>query len=724
MTRHTTLTPSNLRRLLGCRLCWRVTAAVFLSILFIEAAILIPSYVNYERDRLLAIAESGRQVIKATLGAQEMPTEKAFHQLSTMPGTALITGTRLYSGDGTLLFSTGEALESQPVPNQRHRRIAQGDRLEVSLTQEDLSAEYRADIRLNTQQVSGELVAFVWRILGLVLLIAFFVTVTTMLVLHLLMLGPTLFLRSRMQQASEDPGHPLRYLSALTRQDELGDLSREYDGLLTRAAENLGSLAQREHELEDINASLDARVRERTQELTRVNIQLQQEIKERMAYEETLRHQRSHDPLTGLPNLASFQDRLQQSLQQSKPDSCRLAVLMLGLGDFAAINAIGGHEAGNEVLKMASQRLQNTLDTSHTLARVGGDIFGIILPDFTDATLTAALGEQLVSAVSMPYEFNAHTFSCGANVGIAVFPDDGKDVATLIRHADLALSNAKLEKTQAVHYFVAGMNKQVEQRNRRINQLKHALSEQQFENWYQLQIHAATGQIKGAEALVRWCHPDEGIISPLEFIPLAESTGLIIPIGEQVLREACHQAALWRAQGHPDFIMAVNLSPRQLSVEGLVQKVAAILDEFDLPPEALELEITESTAMENSDEAVKTMNALAAMGIGLAVDDFGTGYSSLAYLKQLPVHKIKIDRAFVKDLPEDQQDLAVCTAVINIGAALGLDVLAEGVETQEQADLLRSLGCQYFQGYYFGRPQSAALFSDTHLKQAARPELI
>ncbi|WP_409523198.1 putative bifunctional diguanylate cyclase/phosphodiesterase [Nitrincola sp. MINF-07-Sa-05] len=719
MTQQGAKAAEKLRQLLGCRLCWRVTAAVFMSILFIEAAILIPSYVNYERDRLLAIAESGRQVIKATLGVPNLPVEQKFSQLDSMPDTLLITGVRIYAADGSLQFKSGEALTTQPSAEQRHRRIEDGTRLEVRLTPSDLGSHYTAEIRLDTSQVSAELVAFVWRILGLVLLIAFFVTVTTMLVVHLLMLGPTLFLRSRMQLASEDPGHPLRYLSSLKRHDELGDLSRAYDGLLTRASANLESLAMREQELENINASLDARVQKRTQELTRVNIQLQQEIKERMAYEETLRYQRSHDPLTELPNLASFQDRLQQSLQQTNPGASKLAVLMLGLSDFASINAIGGHEAGDEVLKTASERLCSILGTAHTLARVGGDIFGIILPEFTDATVTAALGEELVAAVSQPYRIDAHTFTCGANVGIAVFPDDGDDFSILIRHADLALSNAKLEKTQTVHFFVEGMNKQVEQRNRRLSQLKQALTEHQFENWYQLQIHADTGQIKGAEALVRWHHPEEGIISPLEFIPFAESSGLIIPIGEQVLREACRQTSIWRNQGYPGFIMAVNLSPRQLSVEGLEQKVAAILDEFDLPPEALELEITESTAMEDSEEAVKTMHALADMGISLAVDDFGTGYSSLSYLKQLPVHKIKIDRAFVKDLPEDQQDLAVCTAVINIGAALGLDVLAEGVETREQADLLRSLGCQFFQGYYFGKPQSADKFSKSFLQQTA-----
>jgi diguanylate cyclase (GGDEF)-like protein len=796
----------------SCRLCWRITAAVFIGILVIEALILLPSYRNYERDRLLAIAEAGRQVVMASLVDVDIiaPIE-----LERMLARTLVKGLVVRDMRGETILQFGEAL-GESNENRYPSRIDNGQRMELSWSPLSQSQAYGVSARLDTGGVAAELRAFVWRIVGLVLLIAAFVTAVTMGVLHQLILWPTLALRERMQQAAMDPEHPDAYPLRWRRRDELGDLAVEFDRLLHTSADNLAALAEREAGLARLNEELESRVRERTRELDEKNRHLQDEIRERQraelriadlarfpdesttpvlriddsgrvlyanraseallaywhtavgkhlpqalrewsqsclasgrghateinlgeqwlslkwmpihdanyvnvyasditerkAYEETLRHRRSHDPLTQLPNMAMFQDLLQQRLVEAASHGQGVAVIMLGLSDFAAINGIAGHEVGDQVLQEAARRLQAQLDPALLLARVGGDIFAVMVPDFTDHAALAELAKVLIDAVSPPYLIASHTLSAGARAGIAINTDrregDADDYSTLISHADLALANAS---RQHVHFFVAGMNEQLERRNRRIQELKQAIGTEQIETWYQVQVDAPQQRVIGAEALVRWRHPHEGLIPPIEFIDLAEETGLIIELGEQVLRSACAQAQQWRQQGQRDFSIAVNLSPVQFSDQGLLARIDAILAETALPPCALELEITEGAVMGDAKNAAAIMHKLADRGIKLAVDDFGTGYSSLSYLKRLPVNKIKIDRAFVRDLPDDQQDLALCRAVIHIGEAMGMQVLAEGVETAQQAELLAGLGCDSFQGFHFGKPVTAAEFT-------------
>jgi diguanylate cyclase (GGDEF)-like protein len=744
-----------------CRLCWVVTGAVFAAILLIEAVILLPSYFNYERDRLLALQEAGYQAVKA------LPELNEAH-LQHLVDQTLIEGVSLHTQTGKRLLQVGEALQTRPEPEQRLHRIEKGQRTEVAFSAGELLEDQAVLLRMNSENVAGELLAFVWRIVGLILLIASVVTVTTMLVLQYLILGPVLLLRQQMQKAAEDQQHYLNYLGTLKRKDELGDLSIEFDRLLKVTAGRLASLARFPDEntqpvlrvdhtgrllyankasqllLADWQVKTGEALPQQWQELVRgvlaqqtsrsvehqlgerwFNIYLvplseagyvnlyASDITERKAYEESLRHQRNHDQLTGLPNLALFQDRLSQSLTKVQSENQPLAVVMLGLKGFAAINGVAGHEAGDQVLQEVAGRLQKQLAPGMTLARVGGDIFGVFLPEFSDVNAVVTLAEQLIDEVLPPYYWQGQTLSCDARVGVALYPEDGQDFSSLIARADLALTSVEGAGNQRINFFVTGLNEQLKKRNQRLEQLKKALEQGELEAWFQPQVDALTGRIKGAEALVRWNHPDEGLISPAEFIPLAEETGLVVELGQQVLKQACQQAVVWRQQpGWETFTLAVNLSARQLSEPELVAQVETVLKTSGLPASALELEITESAVMDDTQEALAVLYQLAELGVRLSVDDFGTGYSSLAYLKSLPVNKIKIDRAFVMDLPDDLQDRALCQAVIAIGEALDLQVLAEGVETQAQAELLASLGCQSFQGFFYGRPSPAAVFME------------
>lgn len=748
------------KSLVKCRLCWLVTGAVFAAILLIEAIILLPSYFNYERDRLLALQEAGYQAVKA------LPELDAAH-LEHLVDQTLVEGVRVQTPQGEVTLQSGETLQTRPEPGERLQRIEAGQRTEVIFPAGQLLDDQQVLLRLNTEQVAGELIAFVWRIIGLILLIASVVTVTTMLVLQYLVLGPVLLLRQQMQRASEDQQHYLNYLGTLDRQDELGDLSIEFDRLLKVTAGRLASLARFPDENTQPVMRVDPQGRllyankasqslldhwqvkrgellpQQWQEVAlnvleqnkghSLEYQLEEQwfafylvplpearyinlyatdITERKAYEESLRHQRNHDQLTDLPNLALFQDRLAQALTRMQAEDKPLAVLALGLKGFAAINGVAGHEAGDQVLKEVAQRLQAQMEPGMTLARIGGDIFGVYLPGYRDLNEVASLAERMIAAVVPAYQWQGKSLNCDARVGVALYPDDGEDYSSLIAKADLALTSAGGASNQQVSFFVTGLNEQLQKRSQRLEQLKRALQRGELEAWFQPQVDGASGRTLGAEALVRWRHPDEGLISPAEFIPLAEETGLVIELGQQVLEQACRQTVIWRQKpGWEAFKIAVNLSTVQLSDPKLVHQVKAVLERTGLPAAALELEITESAVMDNTEEALVVLNQLADLGVSLSVDDFGTGHSSLAYLKSLPVSKIKIDRAFVKDLPDDLQDKALCQAVISIGAALDLKVLAEGVETQAQADLLMHLGCLSFQGYFYGRPSPAAEFS-------------
>jgi diguanylate cyclase (GGDEF)-like protein len=424
-----------------------------------------------------------------------------------------------------------------------------------------------------------------------------------------------------------------------------------------------------------------------------------------------------HDSLTGLPNRQLFFDRLSQAIAQSRRSGELLAVMLLDLDGFKAINDGVGHAGGDHVLQITSQRLQACLRESDTVARLGGDEFAILARGLTNVGDVVQIAEKVLRSFAAPLVVEHQQCQIGTSIGISLFPSDGVEVELLVKRADLAMYRAKrLGKNRFMLHDLA-MDARLHGQTSLESDLRTALGRSDFVMHYQPQVNMATGDFTGVEALLRWQHGPNGMIPPEEFIPLAEETGLIIPIGAWALRTACRHHCAWKCSNGPGphLRMAVNLSARQFRGVHLVETVAEILQETRFDPQCLELEITESVAMQNLDHSIATMVRLKDMGVRLAVDDFGTGYSSLSYLKRFPIDLLKIDRSFVKGVPKDQDDAAITEAIISLAHSLKLGVIAEGVETREQWEFLRKLDCDEAQGFLLSPPVSeerlSALFA-------------
>lgn len=414
-----------------------------------------------------------------------------------------------------------------------------------------------------------------------------------------------------------------------------------------------------------------------------------------------------HDPLSNLPNRLLFTERVTHALERSTTGSLRGAVLLIDLDHFKHINESLGHNVGDLLLKEVGERLQEGLPPGSTLARLGGDEFGLLYEHCRSAAQAAALAQQLLRCLNAPFRLDGHELYISASIGISLFPEDANNVEQLLRNADSALFKTKSSGREGYAFYVQELTDYARQRVELASSLRHALDEQELRVYYQPLHDLRDGSQVGMEALVRWQHPERGLVSPAEFIPIAEDNGLIGAIDAWVLEQACRQMVEWIAQGLPLQFVAVNVSSRLFSRGELDQHVAKVLAKTGLDATRLELEVTESAVMENPDLAQELLTRLRALGVRLAIDDFGTGYSSLARLKRLPVDKLKLDQSFVRGLPNDPEDAAITRAVIALGQSLGLKVLAEGIEKPEQAAFLRELGCNYGQGYHFGRPQPA-----------------
>ncbi len=411
-----------------------------------------------------------------------------------------------------------------------------------------------------------------------------------------------------------------------------------------------------------------------------------------------------HDSLTCLPNRQLFFDRLSHAIHQSHRSGQMVAVLLLDLDGFKLINDGIGHAAGDQVLQITGQRLQTCLRDSDTIARLGGDEFAIVACGLTRVADVIAIAEKVLSRLAEVFVIESQQCQIGASIGISLYPSDGLDVETLVKRADLAMYRAKrLGKNRFMLYDLA-MDARLHGQVSLEHDLRSALGRSDFVMHYQPQVNMATGAFTGVEALLRWHHGSSGLVSPEDFIPLAEETGLIIPIGAWALRTACKQHAGWKGTKGPHLRMAVNLSARQFRGVHLVETVAEILEETRFDPQCLELEITETVAMQNLDHSIATMFRLKDMGVRLAVDDFGTGYSSLSYLKRFPIDLLKIDRSFVEGIPKDQDNAAITEAIICLAHSLKLGVVAEGVETQAQWEFLRDLDCDEAQGFLLSPP--------------------
>lgn len=424
--------------------------------------------------------------------------------------------------------------------------------------------------------------------------------------------------------------------------------------------------------------------------------------------EAKIRHQALHDILTNLPNRVLFNERLSQALAQAKKSGNKLAVCFLDLDRFKTINDTLSHGIGDRLLQIVAQRLIECLGETDTLARWGGDEFTLILPNIKDTKEVAAIQDRILAAFKPVFDIENYQLHISPSIGIAVYPMHGKDAETLIKNADAALYIVKSQGRNNYQFYNSEINADSSKLLILENSLHYALERQEFEIYYQPQVNTTTGKITKIEALLRWRHQELGLISPDEFIPIAEETGLILSIGEWVLKTACAQTKFWQENlDLPSLSVAVNLSARQFQQRNLVNIISQTLKETKLKHQCLELEITESVAMQNVEFTRKILSELYNLGVSISIDDFGTGYCSLSYLKNFPIHCLKIDKSFVRDLSHDNHDAAITTAIVRLAHGLKLAVVAEGVETEAQRNLLQLLDCQLMQGYLFSRPLPA-----------------
>lgn len=425
------------------------------------------------------------------------------------------------------------------------------------------------------------------------------------------------------------------------------------------------------------------------------------DITERKRAEARVAYMAHHDTLTGLPNRVLLRLSMKDMLQRMQKV---VATLCIDLDDFKGVNDTLGHPCGDALLQNVAERIRSVLRQGDVAARLGGDEFAVLLFDVGKPEAVSALAEQLIGAISEPYDINGQQVLIGASIGIALAPGDGNDVDSLLKNADLALYRAKEDGKGAYRYFEPEMDARLQARRRLEMDLRKALAAKELQVYYQPLVSLATGHVTGFEALVRWPHRERGFVAPSEFIPVAEESGLIVALGAYVLRQACSDAASWPLHVK----LAVNLSPLQFRVGDVFDTVRDALDRSGLAPERLELEITETLMLEKSDQVLATLHALRAIGVGISMDDFGTGYSSLSYLRSFPFDKIKIDQSFVRDLGGNRDSQAIVRAILSLGASLSITITAEGIETEAELAYLRNEGCNEGQGFLFGQPRPQA----------------
>ena len=461
-----------------------------------------------------------------------------------------------------------------------------------------------------------------------------------------------------------------------------------------------------------------------------------QDISERKQAEDQIAFLENHDRLTLLPNRSLFNDRLEYALLLAKRQKHMLVIMVLGLDRFKRINDTLGHGIGDRLLQAVAQRILACVrdtdavtrgqapQSENMLARLGGDIFTALFPGISQIDDAGKISRRILDALSQPFSVEGQEVFITASVGIGVYPDDGTDRETLLKNADAAMYHAKGAGGNSYQFYDKSINAAAFERLSLENSLRKALDHNEFMLFYQPQVDIHTGAITGAEALIRWRHPELGLVAPDKFIPLAEETGLIVPIGEWVLRTACVQNRAWQTAGYAPLRMAVNLSGRQFSQENLIESIEHILGSTGLDPRYLEIEITESVVMRNAKEAIATLNSLKAMGLHIAVDDFGTGYSSLNYLKRFPIDVLKIDRSFICDIPASTDDMAIASTIIAMARSLKLSTVAEGVETDQQLGFLRQHGCATAQGHLFSKPVPAEEFEMLLREQSAGRKML
>jgi diguanylate cyclase (GGDEF)-like protein len=509
----------------------------------------------------------------------------------------------------------------------------------------------------------------------------------------------------RWSTAREIYGFPLAILVGLAQEEQLAAVQREAFGYLSWAAAGSVGIILLMAVLGRMSWQLaQSRLRESASALEHAR------RVEYLAY---------HDGLTGLPNRSMFSKLLAQRISEARRYNKQLAVAFLDLDRFKQINDTLGHEAGDQLLVEVAARLQDCVRDSDTVARLGGDEFVVLLPEMEEGKQAAIVAQKILAVIGKAFTLIGHEFRVTASIGISLYPQDGEDEQTLTKNADIAMYQAKAEGKNNFQFYSEKLNANSLERLTLESSLRHALERNEFRLYYQAKRDIRSGRIAGMEALLRWEHPDLGTVAPMQFIPVAEDTGLIVPIGRWVLKTACLQSVAWQNEGLPPLSVAVNLTARQFTDEYLLQDLASILKDTGMNPQFLEIELSESLLIHDVETTLRILTGIKSLGVRVAVDDFGTGYSSLATLQRFPLDTVKIDRSFIRELVGPSQDSALADAVIAMGKSLSLTVIAQGVETKEQAEFLRAHACDELQGFYFNRPLPAYQFAQLMRAQTA-----
>lgn len=637
--------------------------------------------------------------------------ESAQKTLSALSAQSPIVAAGIYTHDKILFASYSQEGEKDKIlppklldGTQQHSPHNLHVMLPIALDGERIGSVFLiADLEELYFQLGNQFVIVV-----LVLLMSLLVALIISLRMQRIISIPILNLAESAKLVSKTRNYTLRVRKQ--SQDELGTLTDAFNNMLVQIQEQDERLKQHKDDLEELVTRRTAELHELNNQLKNQAHRLEELVRVRTAelheLNEQLKHQAYYDTLTNLPNRALFNDRLYQAILHAQRNRKALAVLFLDLDRFKNINDTLGHAVGDHLLHMVASRLRQFVRKEDTVARLGGDEFTILLGSLNCAQDAGDLSKNVLKSLARPFECFGHDLHITTSIGIAVYPNDGSDTDTLMRNADTAMYCAKTRGRNNYGFYAAEMHAESLNRLELENHLRRALAREDFVVHYQPQCDIQSGRIVAVEALLRCRHHERGLVSPSVFVPILEETGLILPVGEWVLRNACSQAKAWMEAGLTPVKMTVNCSSRQFNQRNLCHKVMQILEESGLSPHSLTLEITESLLMQNAEHTVTTLQELSAMGVHLAVDDFGTGYSSLNYLKRFPINTIKIDKSFVHDITTDQDDAAIVKAIIAMAHALGLEVTAEGVETEAQLAFLRGNCCDSVQGYLLGKPLS------------------
>jgi diguanylate cyclase (GGDEF)-like protein len=612
-----------------------------------------------------------------------------------------IQAAAIYGMEGKLFASYRKNGITIDLPNtdiQSENTLFWGDYVElfthINYQGEQIGVVY---LRSNMKAVHDRLIWFLG-IVAIVLLVSLLITFILSTRLQRIITDPLLRLSATARQIRTEKNYSLRVIGE--GRDELGNLITDFNAMLDE-------IQSRDTELSEHHTLLEERVAQRTRELEIANAKLATSRDHAESVAKRMEYHAHHDALTGLPNRILLNDRITTELAHARRNQGMVALLFLDLDRFKIINDSLGHAVGDQLLRVIARRLGNCVREEDTVARLGGDEFMVVLPNISGSSDAGRISRKIIDCLVDPISCNGHELHITTSVGISIYPYDGTDSETLIKHADISMYRAKeLGRNKAV-YFTAEMNAGSRKQLALETNLRQAIAKDQLKLFYQPKIDISRNTIIGVEALLRWEHPTMGMVNPMEFIPVAEDSGLIVPIGEWVLKTAFTQLKQWHNAGFPDLTVAVNLSSAQLSRPGFEDVVAKALQAADVDAGMTELEITENLAMENIESAIAILEKLKNLGITIAMDDFGTGYSSLSYLRRLPIDIVKLDQSFVREIPGSHEDILIAQTIIAMTQSLNLTLIVEGVENVKQLNFFRQQGCHIVQGFLFSKPVEA-----------------